>query len=475
MKLFKKIIVLTLFMLIFLLTNSYADTAIIDIEAARIRAEKNTTSTIITVVYEDDKVEILEKGNEWSKIKYGEFSGYVKTEFLKTDNSENKTENTVSNEKSNNLQTENKREETKEENISNQNTEPLKDGEIIISSETKMKLLPSFMSKSIQDLKIGQRYQIAIEINNWVKITDGTVEGWILKNKTTTQLINMQPDIEPEVKPENNTVNNTITNNTSNDVVNSVKTENEVEETTFIEEPNRNGSIESKNTGKVNVETAKIREKATTQSKNIGFLDYGDTVIIKGEENDFYKITFEDKNGYVSKKLITLEEKKTTSRSLKEERKEEVIIDIVEENINSLEPEVTEELQETEVASNNEVTTFARNYLNYPYVLGGKTPDTGFDCSGFTRYVYKQFGYNLASTAAGQTNVGDEVTKENLMPGDLILFQNEEKTKIGHTGIYLGNNEFIHAANPKRGVVIDNISTNSYYNERFVSARRIVK
>ena len=88
MKLFKKIIVLTLFMLIFLLTNSYADTAIVDIEAARIRAEKNTTSTIITVVYEDDKVEILEKGNEWSKIKYGEFSGYVKTEFLKTDNSE---------------------------------------------------------------------------------------------------------------------------------------------------------------------------------------------------------------------------------------------------------------------------------------------------------------------------------------------------------------------------------------------------
>ena len=59
--------------------------------------------------------------------------------------------------------------------------------------------------------------------------------------------------------------------------------------------------------------------------------------------------------------------------------------------------------------------------------------------------------------------------------GDLILFQNEEKTKIGHTGVYLGNGEFIHAANPQRGVVIDNLNTMSYYNTRFVNAKRIVE
>ena len=84
------------------------------------------------------------------------------------------------------------------------------------------------------------------------------------------------------------------------------------------------------------------------------------------------------------------------------------------------------------------------------------------------------FGYTLGNTASSQTNVGKEISRESLQIGDLILFYNEGKTSIGHTGIYLGNGDFIHAANPQRGVVIDNLNTNSYYNERFVSARRIV-
>ena len=55
------------------------------------------------------------------------------------------------------------------------------------------------------------------------------------------------------------------------------------------------------------------------------------------------------------------------------------------------------------------------------------------------------------------------------------MFQNEGKTRIGHTGIYIGGDQFIHAANPDRGVVIDNLSSNSYYNTRYVSARRLVE
>ena len=113
--------------------------------------------------------------------------------------------------------------------------------------------------------------------------------------------------------------------------------------------------------------------------------------------------------------------------------------------------------------------------MNYKYVSGGKTPESGFDCSGFTKYVYKNFGYNLANVAADQISVGIEVSKEDLKPGDLILFYNDSKTKIGHTGIYVGNGDFIHAANAKRGVVYDNINTVSYYNERYVTARRIVQ
>ena len=103
------------------------------------------------------------------------------------------------------------------------------------------------------------------------------------------------------------------------------------------------------------------------------------------------------------------------------------------------------------------------------------SPETGFDCSGFTKYVFKNFGYTLGSVAADQTSIGKEISKEELEVGDLILFYDEAKTKIGHVGIYLGADEFIHAANATRGVVIDGLSSNSYYNTRFVTARRIVE
>ena len=67
------------------------------------------------------------------------------------------------------------------------------------------------------------------------------------------------------------------------------------------------------------------------------------------------------------------------------------------------------------------------------------------------------------------------MSRNDLRPGDLILFYDEAKTKIGHTGIYISNGDFIHSANPQRGVVIDNINTNSYYNERYIVAKRIVE
>ena len=156
------------------------------------------------------------------------------------------------------------------------------------------------------------------------------------------------------------------------------------------------------------------------------------------------------------------------------EKKEEVFS-------SSNEKEVTKENETVNNNKNNigtkgqEVVNIAKKYLGYKYVVGGKNPETGFDCSGFTRYIFLQFGYSLGTTAAGQNNLGVEVSRNDLRPGDLILFYDEAKTKIGHTGIYISNGDFIHSANPQRGVVIDNINTNSYYNERYIVAKRIVE
>ena len=114
-------------------------------------------------------------------------------------------------------------------------------------------------------------------------------------------------------------------------------------------------------------------------------------------------------------------------------------------------------------------------FIGYPYVSGGKTPESGFDCSGFTKYIFSNFGFTLGATAASQNSVGREVSRDSLIAGDLLLFYDEGKTKIGHTGIYIGNGDFVHAANSKRGVVTDNINTSSYYDERYITARRIVE
>lgn len=108
-------------------------------------------------------------------------------------------------------------------------------------------------------------------------------------------------------------------------------------------------------------------------------------------------------------------------------------------------------------------------YLGTPYVWGGTTP-SGFDCSGFTRYVYKQLGYTLSRTAGQQLGNGYAVS--SLQPGDLVFFDNTYATSAAasHVGIYIGNNQFVHAASG--GVKVTSLS-DSYYASRYIGARRI--
>ncbi len=123
-------------------------------------------------------------------------------------------------------------------------------------------------------------------------------------------------------------------------------------------------------------------------------------------------------------------------------------------------------------AVGEQIAANAQNYLGYPYVYGGSGPSS-FDCSGFTSYLYKQQGYTIPRTADVQAEYGTYVDRSNLKVGDLVFFSNRSDRSINHVGIYIGNNEFIHAANSNRGVVIDSLNSN-YYNNHYVTARRMV-
>ncbi|MCG7342674.1 S-layer homology domain-containing protein [Sporosarcina sp. ACRSL] len=121
-------------------------------------------------------------------------------------------------------------------------------------------------------------------------------------------------------------------------------------------------------------------------------------------------------------------------------------------------------------ASSNEIAAYAQKFIGTPYKFGGTTP-SGFDCSGYIRYVFNNFNINLPRTSADQFRVGKSVAKDELQPGDLVFFANTYKKGISHTGIYLGNDEFISAKS--RGVMKANIKTDPYWSPKYAGAKRI--
>jgi cell wall-associated NlpC family hydrolase len=123
--------------------------------------------------------------------------------------------------------------------------------------------------------------------------------------------------------------------------------------------------------------------------------------------------------------------------------------------------------------SAQDVTDQALELIGVRYRFGGQTPENGLDCSGLVRYVFEQVtGVVLPRSAREQAKVGEQVERDALQPGDLVFF-NTRRAAFSHVGIYLGDNEFVHAPRRKSSVRIANIDAR-YWKKRFNGARRLI-
>ena len=218
----------------------------------------------------------------------------------------------------------------------------------------------------------------------------------------------------------------------------------------------------------VNYSSIYVRKGPGTENEVVETLILNSQVTVIGESGDWYKVKVAGVEGYIAKRLLSNSETEVTSRSA-EERK-----DIEEDETTETRAEEVEQTT-TQVSSiGQQIVDYAKKYLGCKYVYGGSGPST-FDCSGFTMYVYKNFGVSLSHSARAQSKNGSYVAKSDLQPGDLVFFKDYETMDgIGHCGIYIGEGNFIHASSGTGYCVKISTLLSGSYNTRYETARRLL-
>ena len=535
-----KIVVISLLFIItiFIGTRVYATTGKVINNSTRIRKEASTDSSIVETIYDKEtEVEILGDEDDWYKVKFEKYEGYIRKDLLEVEkeNSDEEPSSSSEQEESSdeNNETENKEEEKsdsenkeeseKEENkdeevaedTSNVNSKKtvIEKMEITVSDEVELKVLPLVFASSNSKVEKDSKITVIEILGNWCHIEESENEGWVLKSKLE-ELINEDEEEskENEVNQEEKEEEQQEEKQEEKEEEQKEKEEEQKEEKE--EEQKEEEKEESKTTTKVektkyvSTSVLNVRQEPKSNSKVINQLDLNDKVTVTEEiDGKWSKITKSGKTGYVASEYLSDSKTEVTSRASQEtrtetsennesnnandtkeeeketkkdnEEKNETKSNDVKSSSNTKsekeEPESKKEETKKEEkkesssskVSGADIVAYAKKFLGYKYVYGTAGPNT-FDCSGFTSYVYKHFGYSLNRTSSGQRSNGTAVTsKDALKAGDIVCFS-------GHVGIYIGGGQFIHAANPRKGVIISSLSE-SYYKKTYITSRRILK
>ena len=205
---------------------------------------------------------------------------------------------------------------------------------------------------------------------------------------------------------------------------------------------------------KVTTSVLNMRSGPGTENSIVTKLYEGSVAKIIGINNAWFKVQYGGKTGYISPDYVSIVPYKATATA-------------------SAPVAVSTSSGSASTASGTrqQIIDYAAKFLGCKYVYGGNTP-SGFDCSGFTLYLFKQHDISLPHGATAQyKNCGEHVAKENLQPGDLVFFSDSSHA-IGHCAVYVGDDTIIHARNSVKSVVTNKLSS-SYYTSHYVGAKRI--
>ena len=269
--------------------------------------------------------------------------------------------------------------------------------------------------------------------------------------------------------------------------------------------------------GSITGSSVNLREKATTASNSLKKFSSGEAVTVTGQNDDWYRVSYNGGSAYVSKETTAAPVSATTKAedtygvvtagSGLKLRKEastsaEVLTVLPSGTIVDVERAgqdwvsiVTDAGQKgyvsadyltvktgekpdnttsnTASAKGAAVVAYGKQFIGTPYVWGGTNLNTGVDCSGFVYAVYKNFGITLSRSSASMTSNGVEVSKANLQAGDLVFFNTGGNSSISHVGIYCGDGTYVHSTDGKgNGVTVTNLNS-GYSANTYVTARRI--
>lgn len=262
--------------------------------------------------------------------------------------------------------------------------------------------------------------------------------------------------------------------------------------------------------GKVQATSLNVRKEASTTSNIISKLYNGNEVLIISNVQDWYKIRLTDGNegwissayagivkegidGYVNADSVNLRQEASTQSSVVARLSKGAQLNVIEKtgdwyrvtydgktayiySIYANVPMLSTQTQQTAVVSRGEgrsgISNYALNLLGSKYVWGAMGPST-FDCSGFTRYVYKSAaGTELPHNSTAQSKLGATVEKSSLAVGDLVFFTTDRSGNVNHTGIYAGNGKFVHASSAQGKVIVSDLNS-GFYSETYKWAKRI--